>query len=510
MTNNLGSNNRIPEARVGVVTPAFLIASRLLPYREPEMKLLPGSVFYCCDVRHCMLLVVWLTFTVSSSGNLFSAEPRDLGDRRELFVDQFLIANMAGDIRQEVQQPTPAEVVLVTDKPWEGNTSAYYTLFQDGDRYRMYYRGSHWNTELKKAEHREVTCYAESRDGIHWTKPALGLFEFNGSRENNIVWDGLGTHCFTPFLDANPNCPATEKYKALSFGVRDKKRGLYAFRSADGIHWELWSNEPVITKGAFDSQNLAFYDAATGQYRCYHRTFRGVRDIQWQVSQDFLNWTEPQFLNYTEGPLEHLYTNAILQDPRAPHLYLGFPTRYLPDQGERVEPTFMVSRDGHTFHRWREPIIPESAPQDRGGNRSNYMAWGLLELPGKPAEYSVYGTEAYYTGPDSRLRRFVYRKDGYVGIVSRTQGELTTHPLQFTGDTLFVNARVQPKGSLRVELTTPSGAKWESEPISGDDIDQAVHWKNARNLKSLAGQAVTLRFKLENAQLYSLQFRSTP
>ena len=72
--------------------------------------------------------------------------------------------------------------------------------------------------QTKKAAHREVTCYAESRDGIHWTKPELGLFEFNGSKQNNIVWDGPGTHNFTPFLDTNPACPPDAKYKALAGG----------------------------------------------------------------------------------------------------------------------------------------------------------------------------------------------------------------------------------------------------------------------------------------------------
>ncbi|MBM4039455.1 MAG: hypothetical protein FJ290_13165 [Planctomycetes bacterium] len=44
----------------------------------------------------------------------------------------------------------------------------------------------------------------------------------------------------------------------------------------------------------------------------------------------------------------------------------------------------MSSRDGRTFHRWTEALIPLTAPEDRDGNRSNYMAWGLVQLPGKP------------------------------------------------------------------------------------------------------------------------------
>ena len=59
----------------------------------------------------------------------------------------------------------------------------------------------------------------------------------------------------------------------------------------------------------------------------------------------------------------------------------------------------MTSRDGVLFRRWSEELIPITAPKDRDGNRSNYMTWGLLQLPGNDRELSVYATEAYYAGP---------------------------------------------------------------------------------------------------------------
>ncbi len=435
-----------------------------------------------------------------------SSDAIDIGSRREPFVDPYLISELSGEAEQVVQQPEPRELVLTTDAPWEGNTCAYYTIFQDGNLYRMYYRGSHYDTEKEERGHREVTCYAESEDGIHWTKPSLGLHEFEGSKENNIVWDGIGTHCFTPFLDTHPDCAPDAKYKAISRGRPIGSKGLYAFQSADGIHWELMRDQPVIVDGAFDSQNLAFHDPQLGRYRAYHRDFRGVRDIKWQVSDDFLNWTEPEFLDYGDAPLEHLYTNAIRLEPRAPHLLIGFPTRYLPEEGSRVEPTFMASRDGKTFHRWLEPIIPESAPHDRSGNRSNYMAHGLVSLPGHPDEYSVYASEAYYTGPDSRLRRFAYRVDGYVAVESHGEGQLVTKPITFDGSRLTVNANVADGGSVVVELLTASDETWRSRPIQGDHIDATVEWDSLPDLSKLAGQPIRLRFRLRDASLYALQF----
>ena len=73
------------------------------------------------------------------------------GTARELFVDNHLIAQLSGDLKQHLHQPVPKEVILTTDAPWEGNTCAYYTIFRDGAKFRMYYRGSHWNTKTKKA-----------------------------------------------------------------------------------------------------------------------------------------------------------------------------------------------------------------------------------------------------------------------------------------------------------------------------------------------------------------------
>jgi len=463
-------------------------------FREPAM---PRLILFLIAP-----LVFLCTFSVSAQ------EPIEIGNRRELLVDDFLIQSLDGDAKQAVQEPTPQEVVLVTDKPWEGNTCAYYSIFQDGDLYRMYYRGSHYDTEKKRATHPEVVCYAESTDGITWKKPELGLFEFEGSKANNIVWDGIGNHCFTPFLDTNPDSPPEAKYKAISRGRPIGKKGLYVFQSADAIHWSLMHDEPVITQGAFDSQNLAFWDPELKKYRCYYRDFRKIRDIKWCVSDDFLSWSAPAFLEYPEQKLEHLYTNAIRNDPRAPHMLIGFPTRYLPDQGQRVEPIFMSSRDGHTFHRWLEPVVPESAPEDRTGNRSNYMTWGLLELPDKPNEWSVYATEAYYTGPDSRVRRFTYRKDGYVAISGQQKGSLTTKPLTYEGTKLTLNAEVAKGGRVLVEMLTESGPVWVSDPITGDNIDHPVTWPAKSPLSKYAGEPVTLRFHLKDAKLYSFQFQS--
>ena len=175
--------------------------------------------------------------------------------------------------------------MLVTDKPWEGPDSAYFTVFQDGPLVRLYYRGI---VPAGDTSTGQVTCYAESTDGIHFTRPNLGLVEFQGSKENNIIYRGVEAHNFAPFRDANPATQPEQRYKALA-GIQSK---LYAFVSPDGIHWTKLQADPVMTKGAFDSLNLSFWDERTQNYRCFSRYFDGgVRAIQSCTSTDFIHWT---------------------------------------------------------------------------------------------------------------------------------------------------------------------------------------------------------------------------
>ena len=64
-----------------------------------------------------------------------------IGSRLELFVDGHLIESLKG-ARLKLHSPRPAERVLSFDREWEGGNSGYVTVFRDGGRYRMYYRGA--------------------------------------------------------------------------------------------------------------------------------------------------------------------------------------------------------------------------------------------------------------------------------------------------------------------------------------------------------------------------------
>lgn len=444
----------------------------------------------------------------------------DIGSRLELFVDDFLTAKMTGT-ELRLQQPVSRDVAIVFDAPWEGNTSTYATVFRDGEIVRMYYRGSDYDPVTEKHSGQNV-CYAESRDGLRFTKPELGLFGFQGSNKNNIVWQGIGAHNFSPFKDGNPAAPPDARYKAVA-SEGDK---LYAFKSADGIRWSLLRPEPILAGFPFDSHNLAFWDAGRGQYLEFHRDFKDkkVRDIMFASSPDFLSWTKPGWLDYGNVPPEHLYTNAVTPYFRAPHILVGFPKRFLPDRkvGSHKLPgvsdgVFMSSRDGLHWKRWQEAFLRPGLQLERWVNRNNLIAWGLIQtpsfFPGAPDEISFYSTEGYYV-KNARLRRHTLRLDGFVSVhAGAAGGELVTKPLVFSGRELVINYSTSAAGSVRVEVQDAQGnpvpgfGLADATEIYGDEVEFAVPWKAGASLEGLAGKPVGLRFVMKDADLYSLRFK---
>jgi hypothetical protein len=459
----------------------------------------------------------------------------ELGDRRELFVDDYLIERRRGvELRQH--KPVPRNVVFDHDVPWEGNTSAYHTVFQDGKLFRAYYRGSHYDPPNK---YTAVVCYAESHDGIEWYRPELGLVNYKGSTRNNIIWNGPGSLNFTPFRDTNPNCRQGEEYKALGspHSNTHEEQALCAFKSADGVHWSLLSKKPVMdhTVGLnlFDSQNVAFYDPQRGCYVEYHRDSiypDGVRyrQIMTCTSKDFRRWSKQQLLDYGDAPLEHLYTNAVKPYYRAPHIYMGFPKRFSADRrmpgniaGGISDTVFMTSRDGLHFKRWSEAFVRPGLQPERWETRNNMTAWGMLEtandLPTAPKELSIFTTENFYQGEGSRLRRFTVRVDGFVSANAPLKGgELLTRPFTFEGGALSLNVGTSAAGSVRVEIQDGDGKALKGhtlrdcDEIYGDYLERTVTWKGAADVSALAGKPLRLRFTLSDADLYSLQFTALP
>ncbi|HKB37110.1 MAG TPA: hypothetical protein VKD72_11695, partial [Gemmataceae bacterium] len=394
--------------------------------------------------------------TLTSVGQAAAPEPRDvirLGSRRELFVDRFLIDTMTRTTLT-LERPHDEGIVLRFDKPWEGRFCGYATVIKDGPLYRLYYRGL--PTSGGDGSNREVTCYAESKDGIAWTKPELGLFAVNGSKANNVVLASAApfSHNFCPMLDPRKDIPRAERYKALA-GTGSS--GLVAFVSEDGLRWKKLRDRPVITKGAFDSQNVPFWSEAEGLYLCYFRVFvKGVRRIARTTSKDFVNWTEPVLMEYGDKPIEHLYTNQTSPYFRAPHLYVGVAARFLPGRqvltaeeakAIKVDPDYfkdcsdgvlITTRGGDRYERtFMEGFLCPGIGLENWVSRTNYPA--LNVVPTGAHEMSLYANQNYGQ-PTSHLRRYTLRLDGFACISAPySGGELLTKPLTFSGKELVLN-----------------------------------------------------------------------
>ena len=464
-------------------------------------------------------------------------EPVAIGSRLELFVDGHLVDSLQGT-RLKLHPPRPAEQVLFFDREWEGGNSGYVSVFRDGGRYRMYYRGASSTGyavpslsrpgETPVPKHPQVACYAESPDGITWSRPSLGLFEFNGSTDNNIVWTGSGGHNFSPFKDSNPAVAPEEIYKAVGSGQIEGKPVLLGFVSPDGIRWKRLRREPILTDGKFDSLNVTFRDSVRNRYVAFYRDFRhGVRTIKHATSPNFLDWTPGQWGDFGDAPPEHLYTNGTVAYFRAPHLFLALPRRFLP--WRQLYPdapvpgasdgVFMSSRDGvHWDRRFLESFIRPGRDPRNWPQRTNTPARGIV--PTAEDEISLY-VERHRSSPTNHLQRLVLRTDGFVSVhAGYAGGEMITKPLIFEGDNLVLNFATSAAGSIRIEIQdahgrpVPGFALEESPLIWGDEIEHVVQWKRThpkatseKPLGHLAGRPVRLRLVMKDADLYSLRFR---
>ena len=211
-------------------------------------------------------LCLLLTLSVSRAKPAESEEPLAIGSRRELFVDRLLIDRLSG-AHLQLGRPERAGVAVRFDGAAEGPVAGYPTVFKDGDKYRMYYRG-----QLFKGK---TTCYAESRDGMHWTKPEVGLVSVDGSTRNNAVLPQARQ--FFPFIDRRPGVPASERYKANSRGP-EEPHSLIGFVSSDGVRWRRIREEPIVLKvlvNNFDSLNIIFWSEVEKLYVLYARHMVG-------------------------------------------------------------------------------------------------------------------------------------------------------------------------------------------------------------------------------------------
>ena len=511
------------------------------------------------------LLSVLLLFAILLLPVVGSASdtPIRIGSSLQLFVDEFIIEEFRGGAHLRLHHPVAQEIVFTTsDFPWEGSSTAYGTVFQDGDLYRMYYRTStfdmSFNVYPRIHSGPSVYAYAESTDGINWTKPNLGLVKFDDIEETNIFWRGPQ---FAPFKDTNPDAPPEAQYKAMADSP------MFAYQSPDGVTWEKMQEEPVITQGEFGSLNIAFWDSASGVYRAYWRDRHlMIRTISTATSEDFINWTEPQRLVFHSpdgepAPNFHLYKQGILPYYRNPQILIGFPDVYIdqewpeamaldvnpgyamndpaynPQHKEWLKmrmhrsaaairnPLFMSSRDGVNFYRWNEAFLRPGPEQRAGwGYYGSGAFWGIVETQSQSVpdyrELSIYTVESSGFGSLANIRRHTIRIDGFVSAYAPYRGgEIITKPLIFHGNYMVINFATSAQGSIQIEILDERGQPIPglelvySPLIRGDHLERTVTWRDPEggkertsDLSHLAGRPIRLRFVLKDADLYSFRF----
>jgi|LakMenEpi03Aug12_release.lakeMendotaPanAssembly.Ray.scaffolds.fasta_scaffold192959_2 hypothetical protein len=481
-----------------------------------------AAAFTGRTARAVMALVgVAVTTTVASSR---ADEPRPggapivIGDRLELFVDDRLVdatKGVAFHMHEPVRQP-PARSPLPR--------GSYGTIIKDGEVYRAYYRSEipGYDGQREEGHPGEITCCAESRDGIEWTFPDWGITDVRSPQGNNVILTGQSpfSHNFSPFLDARPGVEPASRYKALAGG---HKSGLHAFRSADGLKWTKVQETPVMKTPAasiapfgpwaFDSQNVAFWSEAEQCYVCFVRTWsQDVRGISRSTSPDFVHWSPPVDTK-ANGPNENLYTSQTHPYYRAPHIYIATPMRFVQGllMGEPVEGNngssdilLMSMRAGAaSYHRaFREAFIRPGLDPRRWERKAN-SAWRNV-VPTGPAEMSI-----YHVSGD----RYTLRTDGFISLrAGVVDGEFLTKPLVFSGAALSVNFSTGAAGGMRIEIQDAAGqiipgfGLEECVPLVGDAIERCVQWKSGPQLGTLAGRPVRLRFEMRECDLYAIRF----
>lgn len=465
----------------------------------------------------------------------FAGEPITIGTQRQLFVDDVLIAAKRGVTRTIHPCKKLPKPVVEPEHPWEGNrVYVYGSVVRDAKTgaFRMWYMS---NPAEGRRDPRltwsrgALVLYATSQDGLRWHKPKLGLYAFNGSKANNIVY-GLDSPSL--IIDADEPDPA-KRYKMLGYCrfPGHKGSGGMVF-SADGLHWSgkpigpLFRCHDTLTL-AHDPQTGLFYafNKSTPEVRGHHR-----RAVRLTVSKDLKTWSERKlvmvpdekddawasgpeertdFYNMSAFPWESQWLGMVTVFRRKERLKEAVKFQSRDDGPIHVELTH--SRDGMTWRRLeeRKPIIPNGP--------HGYDAGCILGLINTPVvvddEVWMYYTAITTTHggamPAKRITiaRATWRLDGFVSLDAGSDGGvIETKTLLPKGDRLVLNADAS-KGSIAVEVLDADGkalpgySQADAVPMRSDSVRHAVRWRGHDRLPT--DKPLRLRFHLRDASLFS-------
>lgn len=454
-------------------------------------------------------------------------------------------------VRLIFNQAERSAPVLADEMPWEGGLS-HVTVFRDGGKYRMWY-----GTQCGKGINDQLLCYAESEEGLSWTRPELGLFEFNGSDRNNICRRGPGVRTGCTLID--PSAPPAERYKRIGHCPQwyDKgkeitaEQGLRRWRelgeagysrdevrkevqligthrgavSPDGVNWTAL--EDILFEMFCDTQTICRYDGDRGTYVGFFRTHaNGRRAIGRAETDDFRRWAKPETIivpGLEDGPSHSFYTNAYSPYPGA-GLHMMFPSVF--DQlNDKVDVFLAVSRDGINWTRaGRTPVLAcgGSGSGEEGGP---YVGTELLVL--EDGRMAVpYGAsdarhnEGYYLDRDKRshVAWATWPRDRIGGLRAEDHGSFSLIGSMAEGGPLRLNYSTERGGWIRAALYKDLPYPPEKteplerfdfadcDPLAGDEFGREVSWRGSADLSALAGTKITVRFEMMRATLHAWEF----
>ncbi len=472
-----------------------------------------------------------------------------IGNKKQYFWDYNFADKTKTTARLVMHKPVKKDAVIVHDEPWEGPEAIYHNIIKDGDIYRMYYltRCEEVNGLIVPGR----VCYAESRDGMHWHKPALGLRAYKNMLDTNIILDDTDDLLdnFFVFLDTAPGVSDKERYKGIAVSYMGAKTAedvaLWCWTSTDGIHFK---KDFIMTdEGTFDSLNTVVYDSGAGEYYCYfrghHKNENGedFRDVRVMKSKDFRNWTDPQRITFqTENDFQ-LYTNGVFRLVENPDVSVGLATRYVerkewtPNydelcgrekrryQMELWEPRaglaitdclFMTSVDGYHWHRFDEAwLTPGIEEKDNWVYGDCYPCIGLVEDEtygyGEPKEWSIFMKEGHRSMKPAVLYRHVIRKDGFVSLHSDyEESRVFTKDFEYQSGTMYLNFSTSAAGHIFVNVLDENDKPidgYTSCELFGDSVCRKVVFD--KDMELLKGKKIKLEFLMSDAELYSVVFK---
>lgn len=329
--------------------------------------------------------------------------------------------------------------------------------------------------------------------------------------------------------------------------------------------------------GEFDSQNRAFYSKEHGKYFAFFRsehspedgvppidfsytdkdasalfdpetfmlrapgkgTHRMMRDVRVMESEDFIHWSKPEPIECTGKPFQ-LYFNSIFPYPRVPHLFIGFPLRYVERKAwtknydelcgkeERLERMkvlarfglaisdglFMCSRDGYHFEKYDEALLPPPPENPEAFVYGDGTAQPvLIEVPsefnGEENEYMLILRESFRPKKDSynRLVKYTIRLDGFVSLhAGGKECTVLTKEFIYDGDAMFANIATSARGHAYFTLKSKDEA-YTSVEVFGNSTEKRIRFEDDEVVKRLRGKTVTLEIELFDADLYAIQFK---